>query len=192
MNKLQLAMLALLVPTSCAKADELNENIEGKPALVKISKTVEVTYQKGKAAVFNNVICNFSITSGQSDNPPSVILAGIVVDNNAGMRQEFVPIFFGSTLHHPLLAALTNVAGEFRFRVCLSNEPYYERYNGSGRLQAIDMNHAALYLGGQFNGKAEMLSSDSYIYLPGEFLKQSAKQKDEPHKEETQKDEPQK
>lgn len=182
MNKLLLAV-AFVVSTGVAKSEELNPNIVSTTAIAKIGKTVEVTPQK--EPIFRNVICNFSVTPGQS-SPPSVILTGKVVGNNSGGSREFVPIFFGSTLHPPRLAALTNAAGDFRFRVWLCEKPDEEIIrriqaanfsDSTNWLQAASVNTAVLYLGGQFNEKAAMLSSYTHVHSLGEFLAKTAKQK---------------
>jgi hypothetical protein len=183
-----LAIVAVVLAlTLSARPSELKSNISSITANIKIGKTIEV--MRLDEPVFRNVICNFTITQKQS-TPPSVILAGKVVDNNAGIAVEFVPIFFGSTLHHPRLAALTNVDGEFRFRVWLldkratqtnldkRNEKLPFRSTTSAiRLQAIDISESTLYLEGKFDKDAEMLSSYTHIHSLREFLGRSAKQK---------------
>lgn len=171
MKKFLLAVFALVVSIGSARSDELKQNITSTTAFVKIGETVEVTKQK--EPVFRNVICNFSVTPGHSF-PPSFILAGKVVDNNAGAPCEFVPVFFGSTLHLPCLAALTNVKGEFCFRVWASEKPDGKIFS---RLQVASDNEAIFYLGGRFNERAEMLSSITHIHSLAVFLRNASKLK---------------
>lgn len=162
-----------MISIHVAKSDELNQNIVSTTAYVKIGKAPEITKQE--EPVFRNVICNFSVTPIEGlHSSPSLILAGKVVSNNTGFPQEFVPIFFGSTLHLPRLAALTNANGEFSFRVWVSKP---DGQPLSHRLAAADISDSTLYLGGEFNEKAEMVSSKTHIHSLGEFLKKTPKQK---------------
>lgn len=170
-------VLALLLPV---KPEELKQNISSFTANVKIGKTMEV--KREKEPVFRNVICNFSITQAHS-TPSSVILAGKVVNNNSGTPTEFVPVFFGSPDHRPHLVALTNIDGEFRFRVRLSDTRNQKPVPKSlitgwwSSLQTKDISEATLYLEGRFDTEGDMISSYTHIHSLREFLKQSAKQK---------------
>ena len=162
------AVLALIL---WARPEDLHPNISSITANLKIGKTIEVA--KLEEPVFRKVICNFSIAQTQS-TPPSVILAGKVVSNNSGGAQEFTPIFFGSTFHPPRLAALTDVNGEFRFRVWLLDRP---RKGEQLRLTAKTMGESTLYLEGKFDKDAEMISSYTHIHSLREFLEGNAKKK---------------
>lgn len=188
-----ITMFGLSVP---GKPDTLNPNISGIAADVRIGNTVEVT--RVDEPVFGTALCNFAVKEASS-TPPSVILSGRVVSNNSGGAQERVPLFFGSTLHHPRLAALTNVDGEFRFRVWLRDRPVerlslkpteviigprmkksasrLQHWPTRDILQTTTLREATLYLEGDFNKDAEMVSSFTHVYSLRQFLEQSAKQK---------------
>ena len=170
--------------------DRLDPNISSTSADIKIGKTVQIV--RVEKPVFSPVICNFSITS-EGTPPSSAILAGRVVSNNSGGPQEFVPVFFGSTLYLPHLAAMTNVDGEFRFRVRLLDKPYdkrieernrkllsgswYTQWGMGSRLSALSLREATVYLDGKCDANAEMVSSFTHIYPLGAFLERSAAKK---------------
>ena len=84
-------------------------------ASIKIGKTLQIVKQSGWAT-FNDVLDTFAVASDGSD----FILSGTVVSDNTGMGVPFVPIFVGSSLHLPMLVALTIADGEVRFRVQIS------------------------------------------------------------------------
>ncbi len=190
MHNYLITAATVLMSSLWISPDRLDPNISSTSADIKIDKTVQIV--RVIKPQFSAVICNFSVTPGQS-SPPSVILAGKVVSDNSGGAEEFVSVFFGSTLHLPRLAALTNVAGEFRFRVWLLDKPYDKRIeeqnrkllSGSGytqwsmysKLMALSLREATVYLGGKFDANAEMVSSYTHIYPLGPFLERSAKKK---------------
>ena len=165
-------------------------HISSTSAEIKIAKAVEIV--RVEKPVFSPVIAHLSVTPEQS-TPPSVIVSGQVVSNNSGTAQEFAPIFLGSTLHLPRLAALTNVDGEFRFRVWLLDKPYDKRIeehnqkllSGSrqwqwkmgSRLLSLISGEVTLYLDGLYNKDAEMVSSYTHIYPLGRLSERSAQQK---------------
>ena len=163
-----LALIAVVLALPLAVRPNENSMLPSTTANIKIGKTIEIT--RLDEPVFRNVVCDFSITPASS-SPPSVILAGKVVNNNSGTVEEFVPIFFGSTLHHPRLAALTNVNGEFRFRVWLVDKPTGKppalaarETAVTTRLQALMIREGILYLEGKFDKDGEMASGYTHIH----------------------------
>lgn len=132
--------------TAAAIADDaVNPNkVPGTPVFLQQENTVQVS-KDGKQPLFRDVLIQFSATPSDG-SPKSVVVAGTVVDNNTGGRKELVPIFLGSPLHAPRLAALTNVDGEFRFRLWLKED------QRELRLQTPTLDDAILYLGSGVGG----------------------------------------
>jgi hypothetical protein len=130
----------------------------------------------------------FSITQGES-LPESVIVAGRVVDNNAGGPEEGIPVFFGSRCHNPCLAAMTDAFGEFRFRVWLREEqrdpkktsPSTFRFDvdlvsgGTRRppLASPSVEDGTLYIGGRLDEHMELTSTATRAYSIKELLPKS-------------------
>lgn len=160
-----IVLFVLVTTVQGAHSDDLGHRPTGIRSYVKIGKVLEVTSLKER--VIGNVIVDFSVTPDA--NPmSSFILTGKVVNTNSGTGMEFIPIFYGSKLHLPRMAALTNVDGEFRFRVQVVEKPD----GGVGRwLYTADINESAVYLDGKFNEKARMVSSETNVYSLADFLK---------------------
>ena len=174
MKKLLLAAFVLLAPLTAARADAAK--IDNKQlldlsttAFVKISTGVELSSRP--EPVFRHVVQDLTVTAGES-SPASFILAGRVLSNNSGGAIEFSPVFFGSTLHLPRLAALTNSRGEFSFRVWIHAQAQHSR------LEATDIRQATIYLDGLFNDKADMVSSQAHLYPLALLMPEGAGAKD--------------
>lgn len=139
-------------------------------ASIKIGKTLQIVKQSGWAT-FNDVLDTFAVASDGSD----FILSGTVVSDNTEMGVPFVPIFVGSSLHLPMLVALTIADGEVRFRVQISvkrdekPQPIYEP-------TANNLNDATIYIGGLFSSnewpksRAKMISCNTDIYPVHDLL----------------------
>lgn len=147
------------------------ERIKKAYATVKVEKTLQVVI-KCEWPVFNDVLDTFSVAPYGNE----FILSGTIVSDNTGSGTPFVPVFFGSSLHLPILAGLTNSDGEFRFLMRMPQKgegkprAYYDEPT------AIDLNDATIYVGGRFTGneskfyRAKMISCDTYIYPVSELL----------------------
>ena len=162
-----LSLLATLVASPSLADDTVNpDKIPGERVLIEATKSVQVL-KNAKEALFRDLLVRFSVTPSDS-LPPSVIVAGKVISNNAGTEQELVAIFFGSPLHQPCLAGLTNADGEFRFRVWLKGD------RRDLRLQTPTLDDGVLYVGlrlGGFEDESILLRRTSaYMYSFRELL----------------------
>ncbi len=164
--------------------------IAGTASRIRVTKSLDIAEMENRPT-FVLLLSRFSATAGKS-LPESVILAGRVVDNNAGAPQEGVSVFFGSDAHHPRLAALTDAYGEFRFRVWLGEKrddavtsfpttpspSIPSGFDGivfnSGmrtrQLASPALNDGTLYIGGCFDEYMELTSSFACTYSLKELL----------------------
>ena len=138
-----LFVAAAFALTALAGDDGRNVKISG--TLVNIRQTTSVQpLSDVESARFKTigrmVLARFSVTPSDGSSPTSFIVAGKVVDNNAGAPQERVPILLSSPLHTPRLAALSNVDGEFRFRLWLKEDQRISH------LMTPTLNDAILYV----------------------------------------------
>lgn len=170
--------------------NSVDDRIPGTASRVRVAKDLQIVEMENRP-IFRLLLSRFSATSTKS-SPESVILAGKVVNNNSGASQEGVPVFFGSDAHHPRLAALTDVCGEFRFRVWLCEErddavidfprprspSVPSGFDGvifnSGmrtrQLASPALDHGVLYIGGCFDEYMELTSGFTCTYSLKELL----------------------
>lgn len=94
---------------------------------------------------------HFSTISRTNDSPQTFILAGTVGDRNAGFPAEQIPVYFGSSLQAPRLAAVTDSQGQFSFRVVLKQD------SRGGPLKMLSVTNADIYI-----GERTIYSSDSF------------------------------
>ena len=94
----------------------------------------------------------------------SVQLAGRVVSNNSGIASERLPIFFGSDLHRPKFADLTDLAGQFRFTVWLNEA------RPSAKLRASALEKGKVYLDGISDPDGSLVSGLTRAYSLVEIM----------------------
>ena len=71
---------------------------------------------------FEKLLDRISITPSAGSSPTSFILAGRVVSGNTGAPLERISIYVGAEGESPKLAAMTNVDGEFKFRLWIKED----------------------------------------------------------------------
>ena len=97
------------------------------------------------------VLSEFLIENKASDSPKRATISGKVKDRSAWLPTEQLPIFFGSELQPPRLAAITDSHGNFSFNVTLKED------GRSGELQCSAITNGVIYL-----GNANVFMSDSF------------------------------
>jgi hypothetical protein len=148
LNPTLLLLAALWTATSFADDAVDHQKVSGTAVILERNITVkprkDPVYVEGRS-----LLAQFSVTPSAGSSPPSFIVAGRVVDDSGGMARGMVSIFFGSPLHPPRLAGLTDVDGKFRFRISLKGD------QRESRLQTPTLDEGVLYLGstiGEFGG----------------------------------------
>lgn len=86
-----------------------------------IAPTVE-TKPKKDLPGFERLLDRISIEPSQGSSPSSYIVSGRVVSGNTGAPLERIPVLIGSDGVEPRLAGLTNVDGEFKFRLWIKED----------------------------------------------------------------------
>jgi hypothetical protein len=149
--KLTSVLLAALWMTPSVAEDEFEyAKVSGTPVF--IQRGMSVTPSKGtKPPASRNVLVRFSATPSVGSSPPSYIVAGKITDNKEGKAQEMVTIFFGSPLHPPRLAGLTNVDGEFRFRMWIKEGERIQM------LETPTLDDGVLYSGASIGGSGGLM-----------------------------------
>ena len=75
------------------------------------------------------------------NSPRCVALSGRVKSRNNNSFSQQIPLFFGSDLHGPRLAAVTDSHGNFSFNVTIKED------NRDGYLMCSNITNSAIYLG---------------------------------------------
>jgi hypothetical protein len=109
-------------------------------------------------AVHWYILAQFTAEPRNSDSPKRVTLSG-KVKTRSGFPAEQLPLFFGSDLQPPRLAAITDSSGDFSFNVTLKED------NRGGYLQCsaitngdIYIGNSNIYLSDSFDSKRELKS----------------------------------
>lgn len=71
---------------------------------------------------FQQLLDRIEITPSEGTGPRSFIVSGRVIDDNAGAPLERIPIYVGAESESPRLAGMTNIDGEFKFRLWLKED----------------------------------------------------------------------
>ena len=172
MNVRHIFLIGLLMICDSTHADESRDatKVPSTVAWVKTKKSVEVQPTNNEKIVHWQCLISFSVTPGKT-NPESFILTGRVVSNNTGGAWERLPIFFGSPLHSPKLAALSDADGRFSFRV------YLKQDHRDTEFQTPTLAEGAVYLGGSFDDQLELTHGLCRIYSLADLQKPENKQK---------------
>lgn len=86
------------------------------------------------------VLSGFSIQKRDADSPRKFTFSGVIKDKNAWAFAQQIPIFFGSDLHSPRLAAVTDSRGSFSFNVLIKED------SRSGELQCSAITNGAIFI----------------------------------------------
>ncbi len=100
----------------------------------------------------------------ERETSASIQLAGKVVSNNAGIPSEGLPIFFGSDLHRPKLADVTDKAGRFRLTVWLNEDRL------SANLRASALEKGKIYLDGILDSNGLLVKGLTRAYSLKEIM----------------------
>ncbi len=107
-----------------------------------------------------SVLCRFGI-SPESGSPTSYVLSGKIVSDNTGVGLERVALFVGMDGKAPSLAAMTNMDGEFKFRLWIKDN------DRSSKLSVSDTS-GFLYVGGHpsktYRNRLRLMSGYSLRY----------------------------
>lgn len=105
---------------------------------------------------FEKVLDSIAIKS-RSSSPLSFIVSGRVVSANTGTPLEFIPVSVGDERESPKLAAMTNVDGEFKFRLWVKID------HRNSKIQMKPHLDSYLYIGGDIsvNQSGEIRLGDS-------------------------------
>jgi hypothetical protein len=120
----------------------LATNLDNSTKLITISTNAVVHWL---------VLSDFSIERRDMDSPRKLTLSGKIKDRNAWFPAEQIPLFFGSDLQSPRLAAITDSHGNFSFNVTLKED------NRDGYLQCSAITNGDIYI-----GSANVFMSDSF------------------------------
>ena len=101
----------------------------GDRELVEAGEFVEVTSKpsfeskpKKDTPGFEKLLDRITIEPSSESSPSSFIVSGRVVSGNSGGPLERISVFVGSEGGEPRLAGLTNVDGEFKFRLWIKED----------------------------------------------------------------------
>jgi hypothetical protein len=119
MNVHFIAAFALFVTVLRAGEQPLTEM--GEPVQL-IPKPVVETRPSQKRPGFERLLDRFTISPSAGSSPTSFIVAGRVISDNTGSPVERIPIYIGVEGESPKLAAMTNIDGEFKFRLWLKED----------------------------------------------------------------------
>ena len=88
------------------------------------------------------IISRVVITSTLGSSPPSYFISGQVVSDNTGTGLERVPICIGRDSQVPVLAAMSNADGDFKFRLWIKTD------NSAPKISVPQDFSGYLYVGG--------------------------------------------
>ncbi len=118
--KHQLLLSLLLFSTTCWAVDR---DLLDAGEFVEISPTPTVeTKLKKETPGFERLLERISIEPSQGSWPASFIVSGRVVSGNSGGPLERISVLIGLHGAEPRLAALTNVDGDFKFRLWIKKD----------------------------------------------------------------------
>jgi hypothetical protein len=131
-----LAAIAFLMAS-----DDLLDSAGGEAVVI---KRIDggITTELGREMLGGAVIPRISFTFSPNSSPRSCIVAGKVVSDNTGTGLERVLIRIGEESKAPVVAAMTNVDGEFKFRLWIDEDDYRHE------LETKEPFAAFLYVGG--------------------------------------------
>ena len=115
-----LIIAALMLTNFCYAEDrellDIGESVE-----VVLNPLFETKPQKARPG-FQRLLDRITIEPSSGSSPSSFIVSGRVVSDNNGAPLERISIFVGSEGDNPQLAGLTNVDGEFKFRLWVKED----------------------------------------------------------------------
>jgi len=103
-------------------------------------KSVELVVP-AKQEIHWHILANLSMEPRDRDEPRRVTLSGQVKSINNNSFSEQIPLFFGSDLHGPRLAAITDSRGSFSFNVTIKED------TREGYLECSSITNGAIYIG---------------------------------------------
>ena len=137
-------IICLLILSSFSRAEDrsLQDVCEYVEATYK--HTFEIKPKKEDLHGFEKLLDRITIEPTSGSSPTSFIVSGRVVSGNTGCPLERIPVYVGTEGFEPRQAALTNVDGEFKFRLWIKG----------------DHRDSEIQIPKDFSG---------YLYLPGLF-----------------------
>ena len=116
-----LLMIAVLMLPAICRAGE-RDLLDAGEFVEVTSKPTFATTPKKDLPGFERLLDRIAIEPSLGSSPSSFIVSGRVVSGNSGGPLERISVFIGSEGNEPRLAGLTNVDGEFKFRLWIKED----------------------------------------------------------------------
>jgi hypothetical protein len=116
-----LLMIAVLMLPAICRAGERDLLDAGEFVEVTSKPTFATTPTKDLPG-FERLLDRIAIEPSSGSSPSSFVVSGRVVSGNTGGPLERISVFIGSEGGEPRLAGLTNVDGEFKFRLWIKED----------------------------------------------------------------------